>query len=184
MNKLGTPRTGGATQTRPGTGIGVLLQISLVFCILLGMANKAHAVQRGVFPVNAPQSYRAECGECHTAFAPDLLPVDAWQHIMDGLTQHFGVDASIDEREREEIGSFLARYAGTRLFVVKRGDPLRLTDTLWFHRMHGRIKVLFQDPRVVSKSNCTACHAHADEGRYDEYTRLSRKYMQEHYPRK
>jgi mono/diheme cytochrome c family protein len=44
------------------------------------------------------------------------------------------------------------------------------------------VKALFQDPRVVSKANCSACHVHGDEGRYDEYTRLPRKYLQANFP--
>jgi hypothetical protein len=102
------------------------------------MSGKAFAIQRGVFPTDVPASYRTECGDCHVAFAPDLLPVEAWQHIMEGLSQHFGVNASVDPIPREEIGSFLAHNAGRGLYPMKLGNPLRLTDTLWFHRRHGR----------------------------------------------
>ncbi len=182
MNKHDTQNADSTMQTRPRAGAGILLRVSLAFCILLGVVDRAHAVQRGVFPADAPKSYRAECGECHAAFAPDLLQVEAWQRIMDGLGQHFGVDASVDAKERAEIGSFLARNAGLGLNPMRHGDPLRLTDTLWFHRRHGTVKALFKDPRVVSKANCSACHAHADEGRYDEYTKLPRKYLQANYP--
>jgi len=182
MTKYGAQNTGSTIQTRARAGSGFLLHVSLAFCILLGMADRAYAIQRGVFPSDAPKSYRAECGECHAAFAPDLLQVEAWQRIMDGLAQHFGVDASVDAKERAEIGSFLARNAGHGLYPMRHGDPLRLTDTLWFHRRHGTVKALFKDPRVMSKANCSACHAHGDEGRYNEFTKLPRKYLQANYP--
>lgn len=164
-------------------GIAILLStFSLVLCIALGMVDRACADQRGVSPVDIPATYRAECGGCHVAFAPDLLPVDAWHRIMNNLVEHYGVDATLEEKEHEEIESFLARNAGHSLKTMKNGNQLRLTDTLWFHRTHGKVKPLFQDSRVVSKVNCTACHLHADEGRYDQYTELSRKFMQLNHP--
>lgn len=166
----------------PKVGIAMLPRLSLMLCIALGMVDRAHADQRGVFPADMPASYRSECGDCHVAFAPDLLPVDAWHRIMNGLVEHYGVDATLDAKEREEIENFLARNAGHSLKTMKNGNQLRLTDTLWFHRRHGKVKALFQDPRVVSKANCTACHLHADEGRYDQYTQLSHKFMQVNYP--
>ncbi|OIQ96323.1 dihem cytochrome c [mine drainage metagenome] len=164
------------------SGIKILLPIISVAAVLAAMSGAAQADQREVFPADMPASYRAECGDCHIAFAPDLLPVDAWHRIMNGLVEHYGVDATLDAKEREEIENFLARNAGHGLHTKKNGDQLRLTDTLWFHRRHGKVKALFQDSRVVSKANCTACHLHADEGRYDQYTQLPRKFMQVNYP--
>jgi hypothetical protein len=162
--------------------IRILYRPISVAVILAVMSGAAHADQRGVFPADMPASYRSECGACHIAFAPDLLPVDAWHRVMSDLVEHYGVDATLEAKEREEIESFLARNAGRGLHTKKNGDQLRLTDTLWFHRRHGKVKPLFQDPRVVSKANCTACHLHADEGRYDQYTQLSRKFMQATFP--
>ncbi len=182
MIEIDQPHTEKYLLTMQRGSSGILRRLSLIFCILLGMVDSAFANQRGAFPADVPKSYRTECGDCHVAFAPDLLPVEAWQRIMDGLPHHFGVDATLDAKEHEEIGSFLARNAGNGLYPMKHGDPLRLTDTLWFHRRHGQVKALFQDPRVVSRANCSACHTHGDEGRYDEYTKLSRKYLQANYP--
>jgi hypothetical protein len=113
-NKHDTKRTGNDMQPRLRARDGIVLRLSLVACILFGATDSACAMQSGMSPSEAPQSYRAECGDCHVAFAPDLLTANAWQRIMNGLTQHFGVDASIDAKERVEIGSFLVRNAGIR----------------------------------------------------------------------
>lgn len=139
----------------------------------------ACAEQRGMFPPDMPASYRAECGDCHILFAPDLLLADSWHRMMDGLASHFGVEAQIEASQREEIKSFLVRNAGRNLRPKKNGDPLRLTETLWFHRRHGKVKTLFLNPQVVSKANCLACHMQADKGRYDELTPLAQKFMQQ-----
>ena len=167
MNEFDTPLAGYGMFTLPRL---------FLLAFLTGIIGIARAEQRGVYPADMPTSYRAECGDCHIAFAPDLLTADSWRSLMNGLGEHFGDDARIDAKTRDEIEGFLVRNAGRALRTKKNGDPLRLTDTLWFHRRHGRVKDLFQDPRVVSKANCTACHRHADDGRYDEYTPLSRKF--------
>jgi hypothetical protein len=36
-----------------------------------------------------------ECGECHMAYQPGLLPAASWNRIMDGLADHFGENASV-----------------------------------------------------------------------------------------
>ena len=182
VNSYPRSNTADDVAVSPRGVIKILRPIISAAIVLAVMSGAAQADQRGVFPADMPASYRGECGDCHVAFAPDLLPVDAWHRIMNGLAEHYGVDATLDAKERDEIENFLARNAGHGLHTKKNGDPLRLTDTLWFHRRHGKVKALFQDPRVVSKANCTACHLHADEGRYDQYTQLPRKFLQASYP--
>ena len=157
------------------TDAATMLLRSLAVAFLIGTTGMAHADKHGSLPADMPASYRAECAGCHVAFPPDLLPADTWRHIMDGLADHFGVDSRIETPAREEIANFLVRNAGRHRFV-RRAEPLRLTATLWFHRTHGRVKAQFGDPLVGSKTNCGACHADAEDGRYDEYTLLSRQY--------
>ncbi len=178
LNDTDAQNPGSERLTLPSDTAENLLRLILVVFFLIGMTGMARADQRGVFPSDMPASYRVECGDCHIVFAPDLLSADNWHSIMGKLGEHFGVDAQIEADKREEIENFLVRNAGRNLRSKKNGDPLRLTDTLWFHRRHGKVKVLFQNPRVHIKANCVACHLHADEGSYDEYTPLVRKFMQ------
>jgi hypothetical protein len=184
MTRPDQQNTVNAVAVRLRGGAKNLLQLVAAVCILAGTAGSACADQRGVFPADMPQSYRVECDGCHVPFAPDLLPADTWRQIMRGLEQHYGVDATFDTNQYEEIEKFLVRYAGQGpgLRARRNGDHLRLTDTLWFHRRHGRVKPLFQDPLVGSKANCSACHEHVEEGLYGEYTPQVRQYMQKNYP--
>lgn len=179
MTKFAKLNTGSIRLSPPRGSAGKLSLFILYSLILFGLTDTAGATQRGVFPADMPKSYRTECTGCHVAYAPDLLPAETWQRIMRGLDKHYGVDAATDSRESEEIERFLVRNAGNELRPMKNGDPLRLTDTLWFHRRHGMVKAFFQTSQVKSKANCTACHVHADDGRYDEYTPLVRNYVQE-----
>ena len=41
-----------------------------------------------------------ECGSCHTFIPPNLLPKKkSWELIMGDLENHFGDDASLDEKK-------------------------------------------------------------------------------------
>ena len=57
--------------------------------------------------------WQSECGSCHMAFPPALLSKDDWHILMQGLDKHFGVDASLDIKMRDEISAFLERNGGS-----------------------------------------------------------------------
>ena len=52
-----------------------------------------------------------ECGACHMAFQPQMLPKRSWEKIMTGLSDHFGEDASSDVKTKEKITSYLLKNA-------------------------------------------------------------------------
>src|SRR6476469_323579 len=52
-------------------------------------------------------AWSRECGSCHIAYPPRLLPAASWQAIMQGLDRHFGSDATIDASAASSIGAFL-----------------------------------------------------------------------------
>src|SRR5512135_2316584 len=57
--------------------------------------------------------WQSECGSCHVAFPPRLLPAESWRAVMSGLDKHFGSDASLDPVAAKEIGAFLKQNAGS-----------------------------------------------------------------------
>ena len=63
-------------------------------------------------PKDTPASYRSECGSCHLPFHPALLAASDWQQTLNQLDKHFGSDAAVDRKTRQEISQFLERYAG------------------------------------------------------------------------
>ena len=132
------------------------------------LADSALADSR--LPAAANKTYQAECGSCHIAYPPALLPAPAWRRMMAGLTRHFGTDAGVDARASAEIGAFLeSNAAGGR----KRGSDsgvLRITETPWFTRKHREVPApAWKNPRVLSAANCSACHAGAESGDFDEH---------------
>jgi len=112
-------------------------------------------------------AYKAECGSCHVAFPPKLLPSASWQQLMARLDRHFGSDASLDAKAHEEISRYLAAHAG-RHDPPSSAEP-RITETRWFIKEHDEVRAArWKDPAVKSPANCIACHARAEQGNYGD----------------
>ena len=131
--------------------------------LLLNEALAQPAVAAG-----AGAKWKAECGSCHMAYSPELLPAASWSRIMAGLDRHFGTDASLDAASAAEIGAFLERNAGRRLGAGE--GTLRITETRWFQHKHDEVAATtWSNPRVKSAANCAACHGGAARGDFDEH---------------
>lgn len=122
-------------------------------------------------PVADNPAYRTECGACHVAFPPSLLPATAWRAQMASLARHYGVDASVDAAAAREIGAFLDANAGRdRGVATATGEPPRITTSDWFLREHRKAATAIRTSAAVkSASNCGACHPAADRGQFDEH---------------
>ena len=123
--------------------------------------------------------YKQECGSCHFAYQPGLLPAASWWKLMDGLADHFGENAELDADTLKQLREYLTMNAADqvnrgrspRIVNSLRGDiPLRITDTVYFRRQHHEIpmRMVKNNPEVGSFSRCEVCHAGANEGFYDE----------------
>ena len=125
--------------------------------------------------------YVNECGGCHFSYQPELLPARSWEKIMGGLDQHFGENAELDQGDQRRIKNFLLNHSAGGVnyglpskFMRAQGDgqmPQRITEMRYFVHEHSELpKKLVQDnPKVRSFSNCDSCHQKAKQGVYDEY---------------
>ena len=113
--------------------------------------------------------WKEECGSCHIAYPPRLLPASNWKQIMSSLDKHFGSDASLDQKTADHIAAFLERNAG-RERASRTSSTLRITDTRWFRHEHDEISArTWNNPKVKSASNCEACHTGAANGDFSEH---------------
>jgi len=127
------------------------------------------------------ETYQTECGSCHFAYQPGLLPGKDWERVMDSLVEHYGDHASLDEVQATEIRGYLldnaadrASLSSARAFSAgsESGDILpRITNTHYFQREHSEIpiRIVRGNAEVGSFSNCQACHRTADAGIYNEH---------------
>lgn len=114
--------------------------------------------------------YRQECAACHVAYPPALLPAQSWQRIMQGLSDHYGVDASLDADQIQHIAQWLQGQAGSYRKVHGVPAQDRITQSDWFVRKHRKVtREVWRLPSVQGPTQCAACHAQAEQGRFDEH---------------
>ena len=116
----------------------------------------------------APQwkAYVAECGSCHLAFPPSMLPARSWRALAAGLGDHFGQNAEVDKKALAPLEAFLVANAGKD---PGGPAPLRITGLSWWKREHHEVApAVFARKQVVSRANCAACHPGANEGAFGE----------------
>lgn len=120
-----------------------------------------------------------ECGSCHLAYPPQMLPARSWGRIMDTLADHFGEDAGLEEAALMDIAAYLRANAadspgaiGGKRFMRQLNPaqtPLRITETPWWRHAHDEMPpARFDSEKVKSPANCAACHGTAEQGEFFE----------------
>ena len=116
-----------------------------------------------------PAVYTQECGSCHLAFPPNLLPKASWQRVMNGLDKHYASDASLDAATQKQIDTWLQTYGGQGKRAREEPPQDRITRSAWFERKHREVSAAtFKRASIKSPANCTACHRDAAQGDFEE----------------
>ena len=140
------------------------------FAALLATAGLGTAQATGNLAVAPHASHQQECGACHVAYPPGLLPAASWARIMARLNQHFGTDASLDENTARDIGNWLQVHAGTDRRGQAEPPQDRITRAAWFLRQHDEVaSATWKRASIGSAANCAACHADAAKGDFNEH---------------
>jgi hypothetical protein len=124
-------------------------------------------------------SYKQECGSCHLAYPAGLLPERSWIKMMNGLNDHFGENAELEQRAHAEILTYLVENSAERgsrrsTKIAASIDtidlPLRFTETKFFRIKHRELtEDKFKHSNVLSRSNCQSCHPKADQAGFSVY---------------
>jgi hypothetical protein len=149
---------------------------ALVFATVL--YERAQAGGGHFYPPIADPVVKEECGSCHMAFAPSMLPAKSWQVMMGDLANHFGDDASVDAATAARIGAYLQanaadsggrRYGAKLVSAVAPGSaPQRITKLPKWVAEHRSVPDWeWRHKEVRSPANCVACHADAERGYYE-----------------
>lgn len=144
-----------------------------------GVFRQLFSKKLDVAPVKN-ELYREECGSCHFAYQPGLLPSRSWKKMMGDLENHFDENAELDKETQVALTKYLvensaddANYKRSiRIMnsLSKNSTPLRITKTPYFIRKHDEIprRLVQGNPKLGSFSKCAACHVNADKGSYEE----------------
>jgi hypothetical protein len=127
---------------------------------------------------NTNAAYASECGSCHFAYQPGLLPARSWRSIMSNLHDHFGDNAEVQVKARQAIQDYLVAHAADvsdnqrSRAVMESLDatdvPLRVTTSPYIAGVHGGLLEPLRggQPRMESLGDCNACHLTALEGAF------------------
>jgi hypothetical protein len=131
----------------------------------------------GVKPVSN-QLYINECGSCHFAFQPGLLPQRSWTKMMGDLANHFGTDASLNKADTATLLAYMTLNASDKSMNYKRSQrmtnsintsntPLKISEVPYFKSKHRELsRAMITQKEVGSITNCVACHSNASKGDY------------------
>lgn len=169
--------------SRPYTFVGVALLLAVGtfggwwFAYTLPQETPQLPFVGARLPDNA--AWQEECGSCHLAFRPNLLPARSWQRLMAEQDSHFGADLALDAATRETLLAFTEGNSAEKseteaAFKINRSlkngeTPLRITETPYWIKKHGEISAAdWGLPQVKSKANCAACHLDAEPGTFED----------------
>lgn len=130
------------------------------------------------------EQYAEECGACHFAYPPGLLPSQSWHKLLapEALADHFGENAELNDDVLAEIQQFAYTHAAEHSYYKRSrkiaratadgSAPLRITEVKYIKRKHHEIptRMIKDNPDVQSLSNCNACHTQAEKGVFDNDT--------------
>lgn len=130
-----------------------------------------------ITPVNN-SVYQIQCGACHFAYQPELLPESSWIKLLTSLEDHFGESVELDADSQKKIIDYL-RANNADHFTTKRARkimkglgnrvPLRITQIPYIIKEHHEISPgVLKRESIGSLSNCIACHTTAEDGIYDD----------------
>ena len=136
--------------------------------------------RQAVAPAPTNPQYTTECGSCHVAFPPKMLPARSWQALMGGLGDHFGDNAELAPDVQASLSAWLVANAGDHSAdpgaqraaarIPASQTPLRITGLGWFVSEHGEIPASYvtSNKDIRSFANCAACHTNAAKGSFRE----------------
>lgn len=109
--------------------------------------------------------YIKECGSCHMAYQPQLLPTQSWEKMMINLENHFGTDASLEKEQVQTLSDYLRKHSRSS---YQDNPEMAISKQRWFVREHRSIPQKIIDQKsIMTIANCAACHTRAEQGDYE-----------------
>jgi hypothetical protein len=131
------------------------------------------------FLVVTDTRYLKECGSCHIAYSPGLLPASSWRYVMDGLAKHFGESLSLPADASSAILKYLtdnamekSPYAGSATLLEKLPEgatPHRIMLMPFITYRHAVVReAIAKNGKIQIKrlSSCDQCHTNAAGGSF------------------
>ena len=108
----------------------LIFLIGLTFLLGVAVLTSACADEdeydskRGLGTVDNP-TYKEQCGACHFAYQPALLPSGSWHKILSSLDYHNGEEIVIEEEIRTKI--LIAKEGGGYIYHSDHSVPANVS---------------------------------------------------------
>ena len=129
-------------------------------------------------PAGTAETYAKECGACHHAYYPGLLPARSWEKLLADPRDHFGEQLPLASQALAQVRAYLAATAAdvagnkrSRKIMADLGSarPMRITDIGYLRAKHRKLpQEVWARPAVGGFNNCNACHKGASAGDFDD----------------
>jgi len=135
----------------------------------------------GGFQPVTNDAYRKECGGCHFAYLPGLLPARSWDRMLDNVANHFGENLGLSADLSRSLREYLTLNAADRVpekgpaVLLERLDPdrtpARVTQVPLIARRHLVVRDVLRtnthaSVQVRGLTNCDTCHEKAAQGSF------------------
>lgn len=165
--------------------------VAVVLCVALagfgGWYFRGHLNETAAKPylpyvsaaLPASTQWNEECGSCHLAYHPSLLPARSWQAMFAGEADHFGDDLMLDADVVAALTVFTLAHSAekseseaavkTAMTTPVNAAPLRITETPYWKRKHADIAAAdWKTKTVHGKGDCGACHYDAEQATFED----------------
>ncbi|RYA23017.1 cytochrome C [Malaciobacter halophilus] len=152
---------------------------TLILLIFINLSLFSNNIKKDV-PLVSNDLYINECGACHFAYFPGLLPQNSWEKLMSDLENHFGDNATIDKKTFQTLSKFLKENSAEKNMNYKRSRKIvqsipknkiyiAISKTPYIYKKHKEIKKhLITQKEVKGLFNCTACHQGAKKAIFND----------------
>ena len=99
------------------------------------------------------ESYIENCSSCHLALPPEVLPIEAWQQILQNPNDHYGV--SLDNLNRLTqllIWDYVSTFS--RPLPPNTPVPVYTEKSRYFKALHPKVQL----PTETTTKTCLTCH--------------------------
>lgn len=161
--------------------VALIIFLCLIVFLAFNISTPKNILTASIYDkINYKQEnalFVSECASCHILYPPNILPQKSWVAMMSDLENHFGDDASLSEKDNQEILTYLVNNSAENStkevsikilqYAQKHSDKeiLAFSQTGFWKDTHLSIpENVFRQDTIKNKSNCKACHIDIEEG--------------------
>ena len=99
------------------------------------------------------QLYLEDCSGCHIPIAPQVLPTNSWQNILNNRRNHYGESLPKTNNLTNQLIWNYLRFS-SRPYLQGEKTPEYITNSRYLKALHPQISL----PKPTTHQSCALCH--------------------------